>query len=44
MNYYSLGNGLTISSNKKLLKILKKIMYEYKKNWHTTLFNTLWVD
>ena len=43
-NYYPQGNGLAESTNKKLLKILKKIIATHHHNWNTTLFYYLWED
>ena len=41
-NYYSQGNGLEESANKNLIQILKKIIIENQRNWHSTLPNELW--
>ena len=43
-NYYPQGNGLVESSNKIMINILKKTMATHHKDWHTNLFNSLWVD
>ena len=32
------------STNKNLIKILKKIVNNNQRNWHLTLQNALWVD
>lgn len=42
--YYLQGNGLGESSNKSLIKIIKKLLEANKKNWHKMLINALWVD
>ena len=36
-NYYPQGNGLAESTNKNLLKILKRSIAENHRNWHTVL-------
>ena len=43
-NYYLQGNGLAESSNKKLIRILKKTVIENQRSWHSALPNTLWAD
>ena len=43
-NYYPQGNGLAESTNKSLIRILKKTVMENQRNWHTTLPNVLWED
>jgi hypothetical protein len=43
-NYYPQGNGLAESTNKNLIKILKKIVNDHQRNWHLTLQNALWDD
>jgi hypothetical protein len=43
-SYYPQGNGLVESTNKNLIKILKRTVSENHKNWHTTLFYALWDD
>jgi len=42
--YYPQGNGLVESPNKILVRIIKKMMIESKRNWDTQLVHTLWVD
>jgi len=42
--YYPQGNGLSESSNKSLINIIKKTLEENKRNWHKRLTNALWVD
>ena len=44
MNYYPQGNGLAGSTNKTLIKILKKIVIENQRSWHIALRNASWVD
>ena len=43
-NYRPHGNGLAKSTNKNLLKILKRTVLTYHCHWNTALFNALWVD
>ena len=43
-NYYPQGNGLAESTNKNLIRILKKIVIENKRSWHVALPNALWDD
>ena len=43
-NYYPQGNGLVESTNKNLIRILKKIMIENQRSWHLALPNVLWDD
>jgi transposase InsO family protein len=43
-SYYPQGNGLVESTNKNLIKILKRTVSNNHKNWHTALFNALWAD
>ena len=43
-NYYPRGNGLAESTNKNLIRILKKIVIENQRNWHIALPNALWAD
>ena len=42
--YYSQGNGLVESSNKSLMRIIKKLFQENKKALHTKLIRALWDD
>ena len=44
MAYYPQGNGLTDSSNKSLVNIIKKMLEANKKNWHQKLVNALWAN
>jgi hypothetical protein len=43
-SYYIQGNGLAESSNKSLVRIIKKLLQENKKAWHKKLIHALWVD
>jgi len=40
--YYPQSNGLVESSNKSLMRIIKKILNENKKAWHSHLKYALW--
>eukprot|EP00253_Pinus_taeda_P010803 PITA_10803 len=42
--YYPQGNGLAKSSNKSLVRIIKKLLQENKKAWHLKLRYALWAD
>jgi hypothetical protein len=42
--YYPQGNGLAESSNKILIKIIKKMLEEKKKAWDSKLKFSLWAD
>jgi len=42
--YYPEGNGLAKSSNKRLVRIIKKLLEVNKKAWHTKLMHALWAD
>ena len=42
--YHPQGNGLVKSSNKSLVKIIKKLLEINKKCWHKRFFNALWAD
>ena len=42
--YYPQGNGLVESSNKSLIKIIRKLLEENKKNLDSKLKFFLWVD
>ena len=42
--YYPQGNGLAESSNKSLVRIIKKLLEDNKKSWHTKLKYALWAD
>jgi hypothetical protein len=43
-SYYLQGNGLAESTNKNLIKIIKRTVLENHKNWHNVLYKALWVD
>jgi transposase InsO family protein len=43
-SYYPQGNGLVESSNKILIRIIKKLLQENKKAWHKKLIFSLWED
>ena len=42
--YYPQGNVLVESLNKSLVRIIKKLLKDNKKAWHTKLKFSLWVD
>lgn len=42
--YYLQGNGLDESSNKSLVKIIKKMLAENKRSWDSKLVYALWED
>ena len=42
--YYPQGNGLAESLNKSLVNIIKKLLEENKKSWHTKLVHALWAE
>ena len=42
--YYLEGNGLAKFSNKSIVRIIKKLLEENKRAWHTKLIYTLWAD
>jgi hypothetical protein len=43
-NYYPQGNEVEESTNKNLVRILKKIVAYNQRNWHISLHNSLWFD
>jgi hypothetical protein len=43
-NYYPQGNGVAESTNKNLVRILKKMVTENQRNWNNLLYNTLWAN
>jgi hypothetical protein len=43
-NYYPQGNVLVESTNKNLIKIIKRTISENQKSWHNMIFYSLWVD
>jgi len=42
--YYPQGNCLAESSNKSIVRIIKKVLQENKKAWHLKLKCALWAD
>jgi hypothetical protein len=42
--YYPQGNGLAESSNKSLIKLIKKLLEDNKRAWDSKLKFVLWVD
>jgi transposase InsO family protein len=42
--YYPQGNGLEESSNKILINIIKRLLEDNKKAWHSRLKFSLWAD
>ena len=43
-NSYPKGNGLVESTNKNIIRILKKTVIENQRRWHIALPNALWDD
>eukprot|EP00253_Pinus_taeda_P013163 PITA_13163 len=43
-NYYPQGNGLAESTNKNLIKIIKRTIEQNHKTWHKSLIFALWAD
>eukprot|EP00253_Pinus_taeda_P026666 PITA_26666 len=43
-NYYPQGNGLAESTNKNLIRIIKRTIDQNQKNWHKSLIYALWAD
>ena len=43
-NYYPQGNGMVESTNKNLIIVIKKLLQENPKDWHTQLKYALWTD
>lgn len=43
-NYYPQGNGMSESTNKNLITIIKHLLTENRKDWHTQLKYALWTD
>jgi hypothetical protein len=44
VNYYPQGNRVEKSTNKNLVRILKKPVVDNQRNWHSSLHNALWDD
>ena len=42
--YYPRGNVLAESSNKSIVRIIKKVLQENKRSWHLKLKYALWAD
>ena len=42
--YYPHGNGLAESSYKSLIRIIKKLLEDNKRAWHSKMKFALWVD
>ena len=42
--YYPQGNGLAKSSNKSLIKLIKKLLEENKRAWDSKIKFSLWAD
>lgn len=43
-NYYPHGNGLAKSSNKNLIRIMKRTIEDNQRSWHKKLRTALWAD
>jgi hypothetical protein len=43
-SYYPQGNGLSESSNKSLVRIIRKLLEENQKRWDSKLKFSLWAD
>lgn len=43
-NYYPQGNGLVESSNKNLIRIIKRTLQDSQRDWHSKLKTALWID
>eukprot|EP00253_Pinus_taeda_P002829 PITA_02829 len=43
-NYYPRGNGLAESTNKNLIKIIKRTIEQNHKTWHKSLIFAQWAD
>ena len=43
-SYYPQGNGLAESSNKSLVRIIKKLLEDNKRSWDSKLKFALWAD
>jgi hypothetical protein len=42
--YYPQGNGQAESTNKNLVRIIKRLIEDKPRQWHTLLTYTLWAD
>eukprot|EP00253_Pinus_taeda_P001726 PITA_01726 len=43
-NYYPQGNRVAESSNKNLIRIIRKSVADNQRNWHNALTNALWAN
>lgn len=43
-DYFPQGNGQAESSNKNLVAITKKLVFDNSLDWHKRLYEALWVD
>ena len=43
-NYYPQGNGLAESTNKNLMRILRRMVGDNARTWHTLINQALWAD
>jgi hypothetical protein len=43
-NYYPQGNDVAESTNKNLVRILKKTVTDNQRNWHNQIHTALWAD
>ena len=43
-NYYPQGNGLAKSTNKNVIRIIKRTIDKNHRNWHKAFTFSLWVD
>jgi transposase InsO family protein len=43
-NYYPQGNGVAKSTNKNLLEVIKRLLENNLRDWHTQLKFALWAD
>lgn len=43
-NYYPQGNGLAESTNRNLIRTIKRTIDQSQKNWHKYLAFSLWAD
>ena len=43
-NLLTQGNGLVESSDKSIVRIIKKVLQENKRSWHLKLKYALWAD
>ncbi len=43
-SYYPQGNGLVESSNKSLVRVIKKLLEDNKESWDSKLKFALWAD